>query len=88
LSFTTSVLVLSRAYSRGGVNRTYAKAFIAVSIFHHVTTMVGAWQHYKLDSHYTKAMWIGVWVNAFLTAVGGVVLGGLNNDSVARSKIA
>jgi hypothetical protein len=50
--------------------------------------MVGAWQHYKLDSHYTKAMWIGVWVNAFLTAVGGVVLGGLNNDSVARSKIA
>jgi len=50
--------------------------------------MFGAWQHYKLDTHYTKAMWIGVWVNAFLTGVGGIVLGGLNNDSVARTKIA
>lgn len=31
-------------------------------------------------------MWIGVWVNAFLTAVGGVVLGGMGNDT--RAKLA
>ncbi|KAG9641907.1 hypothetical protein KCU86_g8588, partial [Aureobasidium melanogenum] len=88
ISLAGSLIVLSRAYARGGINRTYSKAFIAVSIFHHITTMIGAYQHYKLDTHYTKAMWIGVWVNAFLTAVGGVVLGGLSNDSVARAKIA
>ncbi|KAH0152846.1 hypothetical protein KCU82_g11648, partial [Aureobasidium melanogenum] len=88
ISLAGSLIVLSRAYARGGINRTYSKAFIAVSIFHHVTTMIGAYQHYKLDTHYTKAMWIGVWVNAFLTAVGGVVMGGLSNDSVARAKIA
>ncbi|KAG9559134.1 RNI-like protein, partial [Aureobasidium melanogenum] len=88
ISLAASLMVLSRAYARGGINRTYSKAFIAVSIFHHVTTMIGAYQHYKLDTHYTKAMWIGVWVNAFLTAVGGVVMGGLSNDSVARAKIA
>lgn len=88
ISLAASLLLLSRAYSRGGINRSYSKAFIAVSIFHHITTMMGAYQHYKLDSHYTKAMWIGVWVNAFLTAVGGIVLGGLGSDSVSRQKIA
>ncbi|KAI4716290.1 RNI-like protein [Aureobasidium sp. EXF-10727] len=88
ISQAVALTVLSRGYSKGGISRTYSSAFIAVSIFHHITTMFGAWQHYKLDSHYTKAMSIGVWVNAFLTAVGGVVLGGLNNDSIARTKLA
>ncbi|CAD0110617.1 unnamed protein product [Aureobasidium uvarum] len=88
ISQAVALAVLSRGYSKGGISRTYSSAFVAVSIFHHITTMFGAWQHYKLDSHYTKAMSIGVWFNAFLTAVGGVVLGGLNNDSIARTKLA
>jgi hypothetical protein len=88
ISLAASLMVLSHAYSTKGISKNYSRAFIAVSVFHHITTMMGAYEHYKLDSHYTKAMWIGVWVNAFLTAVGGVVLGGLGSDSVSRSKIA
>ncbi|KAI5265899.1 hypothetical protein E4T47_08420 [Aureobasidium subglaciale] len=73
ISLAAALLVLSRAYSLGHVNRSYSKAVVLVSVFHHVTTMMGAYQHYKLDSHYTAAMWIGVWVNLFLTVVGAIV---------------
>ncbi|KAI5197418.1 hypothetical protein E4T38_08010 [Aureobasidium subglaciale] len=88
ISLAAALLVLSRAYSLGHVNRSYSKAVVLVSIFHHVTTMMGAYQHYKLDSHYTTAMWIGVWVNLFLTVVGAIVVGGLGSDSASRTKLA
>jgi len=54
-------------------------------MFHHVTTAVGAYGHYKRDSHYTAAMWIGVWVNVGLTVLGAVVLIlGVGNEQAGR----
>lgn len=43
-------------------------------MFHHLTTGVGAWQHYKLESHYNKAMGIGVWGNVWLVGAGVLTL--------------
>ncbi|KAI5195034.1 hypothetical protein E4T39_08407 [Aureobasidium subglaciale] len=86
ISLAAALLVLSRAYSLGHVNRSYSKAVVLVSIFHHVTTMMGAYQHYKLDSHYTAAMWIGVWVNLFLTVVGAIVVGALGQGVGQQSE--
>lgn len=48
----------------------FARAIVAATVFHHVTTGVGAWQHYKLESHYNAAMGIGVWGNVWLTLTG------------------
>lgn len=48
----------------------YAKAVVAATIFHHVTTGIGAYQHYKLESHYNTSMGIGVWGNVWLTLTG------------------
>jgi len=47
---------------------------ILVSIFHHITTGIGAFQHYKRDTHYNTSMGIGVWANAFLTVVGAATI--------------
>lgn len=54
--------------------KPYARVAIIVTIFHHITTCYGAYQHYKLPSHYTQAMGIGVWFNVFLTVAGVVAL--------------
>ncbi|KAK6421563.1 hypothetical protein LTR95_016801 [Oleoguttula sp. CCFEE 5521] len=54
--------------------KPYAKAVVAVTMFHHVTTSFGAWGHYAKATHYTPAMGIGVWVNVFLTLAGAVTL--------------
>lgn len=48
----------------------YAKAVVAATVFHHLTTGVGAYQHYKLDSHYNNSMAVGVWGNVWLTLTG------------------
>ncbi|KAH9861072.1 hypothetical protein IAQ61_010808 [Plenodomus lingam] len=48
----------------------YAKAVVAATIFHHITTGIGAYQHYKLDTHYNTSMSIGVWGNVWLTFTG------------------
>lgn len=60
--------------SSPGPKKPYARLAIIVTIFHHITTCYGAYQHYSLPSHYTKAMGIGVWFNVFLTAAGLVAL--------------
>lgn len=39
-------------------------------MFHHVMTGLGAYQHYKLDSHSNKSMAIGVWGNLWLVVTG------------------
>ncbi|KAI8932373.1 hypothetical protein NX059_010562 [Plenodomus lindquistii] len=49
---------------------TYAKAVVAATVFHHITTGIGAYQHYKLDTHYNTSMGIGVWGNVWLTGTG------------------
>jgi len=48
----------------------YAKAVVAATVFHHITTGIGAYQHYKLESHYNTSMGIGVWGNVWLTVTG------------------
>ena len=61
-----------QALKTGGANAVlpYARAVVAATVFHHLTTGVGAWQHYKLESHYNKAMGIGVWGNVWLVGAG------------------
>lgn len=65
-----------RALTASGKNAAlpYAKAVVAATVFHHVTTGLGAWQHYKLDSHYNVSMGIGVWGNVWLAVTGLVTL--------------
>lgn len=58
-------------------NAWYAKAAVAITLLHHVTTGYGAYQHYRLETHYNTAMGIGVWGNVWLTLVGVVTLVGL-----------
>jgi hypothetical protein len=54
--------------------KPYAKLAILVTMFHHVTTGYGAYTHWALPSHHTKAMDIGVYGNVALTALGVVAL--------------
>lgn len=56
--------------NRGNGALPYAKAVVAATVFHHITTGIGAYQHYKLESHYNFSMGIGVWGNVWLTLTG------------------
>lgn len=55
--------------------KPYARAMILLTIFHHITTGIGSFQHWRLPSHRTVAMDIGVWGNVGLTLLGIVALG-------------
>lgn len=71
----------------GRSQSSYAKAAVLVTMFHHVTTAIGAYGHYARDSHYTIAMWIGVWVNVGLTVLGAaVLLAGVGNGQTGRAR--
>ncbi|EMD64071.1 hypothetical protein GGP41_006525 [Bipolaris sorokiniana] len=59
----------------------YAKAIVAATIFHHVATGIGAYQHYKLPSHYNTSMSIGVWGNIWLSLTGLFTLALLQSDA-------
>jgi mannan endo-1,6-alpha-mannosidase len=61
-----------RALQSGSANAVlpYARAIVTATVFHHLVTGVGAWQHYKLESHYNTAMGIGVWGNVWLVGAG------------------
>ena len=54
--------------------KPYARAAIVITIFHHITTGIGAWTHWRLQSHHTVAMDIGVYGNIALTALGVAAL--------------
>jgi len=58
----------------------YAKAVVAATVFHHITTGIGAYQHYKMPSHYNTSMSIGVWGNVWLTLTGLFTLAMLQSD--------
>ncbi|GAB7358348.1 hypothetical protein MBLNU230_g2419t1 [Neophaeotheca triangularis] len=53
-----------------GVKAPYAKAAILATIFHHVTTGYGAYQHWSLPSHHNRAMDVGVYGCAFFAVLG------------------
>ncbi|CAG5163939.1 uncharacterized protein ALTATR162_LOCUS6581 [Alternaria atra] len=59
----------------------YAKAVVAATVFHHITTGIGAYQHYKLPSHYNTSMSIGVWGNVWLTLTGLFTLAMLQSNA-------
>lgn len=63
------ILVLLSAYETSTTS-SFKRAAVLATVFHHVTTAHGSWQHYKLDSHYNTAMSIGVWANVWLTLAG------------------
>ncbi|KNG45172.1 mannan endo-1,6-alpha-mannosidase DCW1 precursor [Stemphylium lycopersici] len=60
---------------------SYAKSVVAATVFHHVTTGIGAYQHYKLPSHYNTSMGIGVWGNVWLSLTGLFTLAMLQSNA-------
>lgn len=74
--------------------KPYAKAIIVITMLHHVMTGLGAYQHWKLETHRTVAMDIGVWGNVGLVALGvGALLYGFGEgedvvEVVGRKKRA
>jgi hypothetical protein len=63
--------------------KPYAKLAILATMFHHVTTAYGAYTHWALPSHHTKAMDIGVYGNVALTALGAAaLLWGMGDEGV------
>jgi hypothetical protein len=79
VSFTNAVPSSGTSKASGAL--PYAKAVVAATVFHHITTGFGAYQHYKLDSHYNTSMAIGVWGNVWLTLTGGITLAALLSDA-------
>nr|POE60624.1 aspyridones efflux protein apdf [Quercus suber] len=68
--------------------KPYARAAIVITMFHHITTGIGAWQHWRLASHHTPAMDIGVYGNIGLTLLGVLALRyiGTGAESVSAKK--
>lgn len=67
--------------SQGSSTVSCAKAVVAATVFHHITTGIGSWQHYKLDTHYNTSMGIGVWSNVWLTLSGLLTLTLLQSEA-------
>ena len=67
--------------------KPYARAAVLITIFHHVTTGFGAYQHWKLETHHTVAMDIGVYGNVGLTLLGAAaLLYGLKDEAVVKKR--
>jgi hypothetical protein len=63
----------------------YARAVVLITILHHVATGIGAFQHWRLPSHHTVAMDIGVYGNVALTALGlAALVYGLRDEGGAE----
>jgi len=54
--------------------KPYARAAVLITIFHHVTTGIGAYGHWRRETHHTVAMDIGVYGNIALTVLGVLAL--------------
>lgn len=66
--------------------RPIAAAIILATLFHHITTGYGAYQHWSRPSHHTVAMDIGVYGNIGLTLLGLLALfSGLKDKPAASS---
>ncbi|KAK5110289.1 hypothetical protein LTR62_006142 [Meristemomyces frigidus] len=68
--------------------KPYARAAVIITVFHHITTGIGAYQHWRLETHHTPAMDIGVYGNVFFTLLGVTALVyGLNESAGERKKV-
>lgn len=66
--------------------KPYARAAILITMFHHVTTGLGAYQHWRMPTHHTTAMDIGVYANVVLTVMGVLALVfGLKDDGAVAA---
>lgn len=83
IGFTNAVPAAGTSKASGAL--PYAKMVVASTLFHHITTGFGAYQHYKLDTHYNTSMAIGVWGNVWLTLSGVVTLASLLSVAGERS---
>ncbi|KAH7092493.1 hypothetical protein FB567DRAFT_239296 [Paraphoma chrysanthemicola] len=83
VSFTNAVPSAGTSKASGAL--PYAKAVVAATVFHHITTGIGAYQHYKLDTHYNTSMAIGVWGNVWLTLTGLITIASLYSNVGERS---
>jgi hypothetical protein len=63
----------------GAQTSRVSQAVVAATVFHHVTTGIGAYGHYKMDTHYNTSMGIGVWANVWLALSGAVTLASLGS---------
>lgn len=69
--------------------KPYARGIILITMFHHVTTGIGAFQHWRLPTHHTVAMDIGVYFNVLLTGMGvAALVYGLRDEEGGRKKKA
>ena len=68
--------------------KPYARAMILLTMFHHITTGIGSYQHWIKPSHRTIAMDIGVFGNIAFTALGvaALVYGLRDEDSTPTSR--
>lgn len=86
VSFNNAVPFSPSAPATKSTTVPYAKAVVAATVFHHVTTGIGAYQHYKLNTHYNTSMGIGVWGNVWLTLTGlltwALLQSGKGNENV------
>jgi hypothetical protein len=69
------------------VKKPYARAMILITMFHHITTGIGSYQHWVRPSHHTIAMDIGVYGNIGLTALGIAALVYGLDDSDQKQKV-
>ncbi|KAH8723784.1 hypothetical protein GQ44DRAFT_619626 [Phaeosphaeriaceae sp. PMI808] len=83
ISFTNAVPAVGTSKASGAL--PYAKGVVAATVFHHITTGFGAYQHYRLDTHYNTGMGIGVWGNIWLTLTGFIILASLLSNVGERS---
>lgn len=67
--------------------KPYAQAIIVATLFHHVSTGIGAYTHWARPSHHTPAMDIGVYGNVGLTLLGlAALVSGFNESAGASNK--
>ncbi|KAK1087671.1 hypothetical protein LTR33_000948 [Friedmanniomyces endolithicus] len=79
---------LSSPNASSQYKKPYARAAVLITLFHHVATGVGAYQHWRLESHHTVAMDIGVYGNVGLIALGVSALGfGLRDGEQRGGKV-
>ncbi|QIW97577.1 hypothetical protein AMS68_003095 [Peltaster fructicola] len=69
--------------------KPFARALILATLFHHITTGIGAYTHWVRPSHHTVAMDIGVYGNVGLTLLGiAALVSGLREPSSSTKKVS
>ena len=68
--------------------KPYGRAVVLLTMFHHVCTAIGSFQHWIKPTHHTLTMDIGVYANVALTALGFAALAFGFDDDEKHSRAA